>query len=219
MERWKKTEEELKEDMRRVIILLRDSCSYFDSGKLYEAPRIATCVDMLVHDGSKNRRSILSHLGIHSKLEWVSSTLGISDGNLLADHPLAAMSINEMGPRFVHLSAALDVNGAMVGSGFPRLTFPRWWEQAVLKNPKGISLSRKNLICSLRDQDGGAHLDKELTDESYVEFVKKNGTGWYFSNKENRLTPVGSIPAAVTARQIAWEVLYSIDQYTNEFSA
>lgn len=65
-------------------------------------------------------------------------------------------------------------------------------------------LTRRRLVHTLRNQDGGSHLDSTITDPAYVRVAKGNEFSWNFSTPSGGGVLKGSHLA--TMRQIAWEI-------------
>jgi hypothetical protein len=89
------------------------------------------------------------------------------------------------------------------------LSFSQWWEETIFTDAGGRDLSRKNMILTLRSQDGGAHVDDSIRDEAY----------YWLANDANpgirSVGPPGSPNATgrpiehghrATVRQIGWEM-------------
>ena len=60
---------------------------------------------------------------------------------------------------------------------FRWLSFQAWWDAVVIETPKGLTLSRGELVLSLAEQDGGTHVDPVLS-EKYGAFSRENAVGW-----------------------------------------
>nr|WP_315384913.1 hypothetical protein [uncultured Sphingomonas sp.] len=194
---------ELTEELSDQRKALRASCDGYDRGELWESKRLATTVYNLVHeDGQK---SLLSSLGIKKNLKFISSSKGfnleylnlgvVRGGRVSPPTPLAALMLGENETIFVPMCHSV-ANIEWCRS----LAFGKWYEEGVFETSKGRVLSRKNLIYSLRSQDGGAHIDNMIKNEAY--FVLR-------SDADDRLRSSGKpIPHAhyATMRQIAWEV-------------
>jgi len=89
------------------------------------------------------------------------------------------------------------------------LPFADWWAQPILKDQRGLFLSRKELVLTLRDQEGGGRFDEELTNPAYIS-VKEGNVGWFLTMPEgSRAIDPG--PQSSTMRQIAWEMEQSLD--------
>ena len=86
------------------------------------------------------------------------------------------------------------------------IDFDSWWNKPVFVDKQGHILTRKDLILTAANQDGGAHVDPSL-DETYANLSRKgldlivnHGTGEKILDK----------PERVAIRQIAHEVLKTL---------
>jgi hypothetical protein len=89
--------------------------------------------------------------------------------------------------------------------------FPTWWEKEfIFRDGDRYQLTRRALVFSLRNQDGGSHVDARLTDEAYVRFSKENISTpvAVFSDLQHKAI-LGDEQASM--RQVAWELLKSLD--------
>ncbi|MDY0395437.1 hypothetical protein RWE15_23840 [Virgibacillus halophilus] len=92
-------------------------------------------------------------------------------------------------------------------------TFKKWWaEDIVLVDNNKNKLTRKDLILSSSNKDGGAHVDPQL-DRAYAELNRKNTMGWV-QVTDGKQSPV-SDPHLASIRQIGYEVLQTLKE---EFS-
>lgn len=92
----------------------------------------------------------------------------------------------------------------------PQLDFDVWWSKPVFvvfidRIPR--QFTRKELICNVANQDGGAHVGR-MIEKAYAELSRQNSLGWSASTmgKEHLL----GNPVPVAIRQIAHEVLKSL---------
>ena len=77
---------------------------------------------------------------------------------------------------------------------------------SIYREPSGRSLSRKNLVFAMRNQDGGGHYDPYLDDDIYAGMSRRNGIKITAGSEEGALE--WSVkPHHATMRQIAWEIL------------
>ena len=206
--RYKKSDEEMAGALNRQIVHLRTSSVSFDAGNLAEAERLAAVIYILCHDGGKNSRSLLAQIGIRDTMKFpdTGSWPPLENGAIHADPPLVALNMGEDGT----LSYVAPFGDA---SRMNKLAFSRWWEQKIYTSRSNtLNLSRKNLVFSMRTQDGGAHVDDTLKSEAYYRFSRigdhetwnKEMTFSVFSAKN------GDIPLQnghlFTMRQMAWEL-------------
>lgn len=161
---------------------------------------------MLVHDGKHKTKSVLSHLGILGKLDFLSSIEAhplrhcILKGDAFPPTPLVSYHCDDTGWQVVP-----NCHGPFLPkewNGF--LSFRHWWEEPVARNGRGL-LSRKNFVFSMRDQDGGAHVDAELKDPLYAAFLNDIDVRTRVDGK-----PIAGAHLAVM-RQIGWEMEETLD--------
>jgi hypothetical protein len=111
------------------------------------------------------------------------------------------MAINIQQSRYV---APLD-NGPK--TSIPRVNFDTWWNKIVFVDNQGRKLTRKDLVLSVAEQDGGVHVDPGLN-LLYAAVSRSNSLAWV-TFSQGSLQPMGNpIPAAI--RQITHEVLKSL---------
>src|SRR5713101_128556 len=150
--------------LKRQLEFLSRSCQSFDAGSHDEAIRIAQCLRVLMHDTAR-QKSLLTHLNAKG-INLISTCLDIAakvrDPNSLGFGGRPLM-FNGMG-RF---SA-----GPAGASYFPKLgdgmfcyeiPVEQWWTQTVFILDPKTWVSRKDVVLSAADKDGGAHVDSSLT--------------------------------------------------------
>lgn len=209
-----------REELLKLFIgqmkALEASSKNFDDGEEWEAERLATTVFNLVFDDRKIV-SLLTQLGMKDALRFVSSgRLGLMSvfkaGTGLPvvqamPSLLVAQFDRNLGARFA----------PKLGDGPPTyrsMSFDDWWKEELIYVDKASGpLNRQRLVFALRHQDGGAHIGS-LTDEVYVHL--KNGAGWELRHSDGRTEPVENLIAA-SMRQVAWEVLETMDQIRDNF--
>lgn len=197
---------ELVELLAEQRYVLAASCESYDKGNTWEAPRLATTVFTLLHDGG-SITSLITQLGLRAPLRFISSARVVEDPpgvKSFGSPPLLKMEMRaETGARFVPRFAEAHSSGRL------ELQFPTWWQKEIIyKDERSGNLSRRRLVFALRHQDGGGHIG-ELTDKSYVQF--KGGGGWFGGFGGGPPAPMkDAIPA--TMRQIAWEVTETLKQ-------
>jgi hypothetical protein len=87
------------------------------------------------------------------------------------------------------------------------LPLSEWWKAPVFWHPNGLTLSRKELVLSVANKDGGAHVDPELG-QAYAHFSREDGIGMR-ADMASRQLILGATDVAV--RQIAHETLRSLE--------
>jgi hypothetical protein len=200
---------ELRAALQRQVSNMRRSALAFDEGHQEEAERLASSVHILCHDNERNIQSVLSRLQLRDTL-WVPETSSLKPPptawSVSFGPPILAIWKSDQG---VSYRAPLGHDLAKMRS----VIFKRWWEQTVYDSEKpGLRLSRKNLVLSLRDQDGGGHVDGALTDEAYSRYSKLgdhaawNSEGTFFGRAALGTQNLHWL----TMRQIAWELDHAL---------
>ncbi|CAM3837729.1 hypothetical protein [Deinococcus frigens] len=217
---------DLENHLREQLHFLEASCTSFDAGHVMEHKRIAQTLRILLFDGNPSKRkhtrqtrSLLNHLGVKEKLTYIN-TADPFDENNLAPHT-GLLLIQEIDGRIAY-TASLDTHIAIRN---PRTSFQLWWDEIVLRQadmpfppPKfrqhdRIALTRGDIIKSVADQDGGAHIDSELN-EPYANLAHQDALGYFGIRSSAEGTehhPLGN-PIPPTLRQIALEVSLTINR-------
>ena len=196
MEKHIRTEKEILDALREQRLLLRASCENFDNGLEVEAKRIATIVNCLLRDGGRNSKSIVSQAGIKESLNFFSSSRDIPKGTFPSTR-LATLHVSSSGGRFLPLCRS-ELSHPILKS----MPFSRWWDEIVIQSPPkssvilglprvGPNITRKNLVANLRDKDGGAHVDPELTDQAYIDASIRGNIGNYILDLATAMDDTG----------------------------
>jgi hypothetical protein len=147
---------DFKKHLHRQLTFMRLSCESYDAGHTDESIRIATVIRVLVND-TKNSTSLLKHLGAQ----------GINLSTTVLSSP-APGTVLFSGMGRLKLAAGPAATGGRWGASTDpdsikaQLPASAWWAQIVYIAGK-TKLSRKDLVLSAADKDGGAHVDAKLT--------------------------------------------------------
>lgn len=169
---------DFRDQLRRQIAFLKNSCQLYDQGHVEEAVRIAVTLRVLFHD-SKSSVSLLQHLGSKSILLLSTATEFVEDKEMpnLCLVDLVASIPNFRGDSRPLLDKAYRTE---------KVPFHTWWRKELVIELKGGlgDLNRRDLVLAAANKDGGAHVDQAL-EPTYekarlgagisVEFVLKNG--------------------------------------------
>ena len=201
---YEQTEAELKEHLKEQIQFLLNSATSFDNGETSEAKRIAVRIRVLLHD-TKNSTSLLSNLN-RKDILFYDTALDYRK------FKLAILGIR-IGKEKTGFWAPLD-NGPPIRYLKGKVPFIQWWNTIILVDQENNEFSRKKLVLSVANQDGGAHIDKKLS-IIYANLTRNENLGWLFtSNGKTKKT----YPALVSIRQICHEVLKSLkDEFPEYF--
>jgi len=187
------SDDELKVHLAEQIGFLNASAAAFDAGNTGEAKRMALTIRVLLHE-TKRSKSLLRQL--NHKPAFVSTASPFDPRNLVSHMGLLAIQLGDAGVRYIprgeHTPHKREVS------------FDEWWNEIVFKTQGHDAVSRKDLILTAANQDGGGHVDPEL-DEVYARLVKENSLGWLAGNGD-KTEPMGD-PTKAAIRQISAEVL------------
>jgi hypothetical protein len=89
----------------------------------------------------------------------------------------------------------------------PPVSFEDWWRRPILTDQPGNRFSRADLVLSVADQDGGAHIDMALN-EKYRQLSRDNSLGL----RQSRQLPIANSVAHASIRHIAEELLQTIER-------
>ena len=199
------TQQELEEHLRDQLDFLTSSADAFDLGRESEAKRMAVAIRVLVHDTGKSS-SLLGQLGRKS-VPFCDSACPLTPNSKTTHSGLAFIEMTfepEPATRYV---AFLD--GGTDAPAF--VDFDTWWNAPVFVDSTDRRLSRRDLVLSLSNRDGGAHVDRAL-EPTYADLSRNNSMGWISTlghGQEEKVEPLGG-PERAAVRQICHEVLKTL---------
>ncbi len=178
--------------LRNQLQFLARSADTFDAGEEQEAERLAHHLRLLLHDTSKSR-SLLAELGVKDDLRFVDTAA-----------PQAR--------RFERFTGGLWLLDAAQARWEPPfdwatahpLPFRAWWHRPVAGDNAGHKFSRRDLVLTVANQDGGSHVD-EMLPERYFALSRLNSQEVMAGSGEDTVPPSND-PVAVAVRQVAHEV-------------
>ena len=189
---------DFRSHLARQITFLQRSCQSYDEGATDEAIRIATIIRVLIHN-TKSSTSLLKHLN-GTTINLLSTTEGASP-NALMYHGLGTIQLSSNGHKYY---AALD--NALFKKFIP---VSQWWDQIVyVLNPQ-TRLSRRKIVLAAANQDGGAHVDAQLSPD--YKSLTADGVIGHFQYSLNGQSIREEVTDAhlVAIRQMAHELLHS----------
>jgi len=176
------TEEDLKNHLTTQFHLLAKACLEFDKGDHYQVIVISTILRTLLKDGkpgSQTKSLISQTIGTKeyysycNKPEFPKS----QDDNIVIQmlHYNFITSILSGHPRHdFSPNFANDVTPSLI-------TFERWWTETVCSDSNNTPFTRQDLILSITEQDGGAHVDEKLG-EDYYNLTRNSSQGQFKFN-------------------------------------
>lgn len=216
MRKIQQTEDELLGHLADQIRFLISSSNSYDNGFLGEAKRLAGVVRILLHD-TKSSTSLLTQLG-KKDIGFYDTASDYDPRNVLTHWGLLIIRLTTgIGAEYV---APLDnLPPSRVREG--KASFNEWWNKIVFKDSTGNIFTRWDLIKTLANKEGGAHVDPNLN-EAYVNLSKYNSLGWKSMAGRGGIkieTEMGN-PVLPSMRQIAHEVIKTLrDEFPNLFPA
>lgn len=200
-------EEDYLKSLSEQIYFLRNSCEQYDKGYYSEGKRIAATIRLLVHD-TKSSISLLNHLNVKTKLYYFNTAIPNTKFGLTGIRTTSeGNGKTEYYPPLNNLSEPRKQRSWV--------TFETWWEDMMVLSDGKNNFSRKDLVTTLANKDGGSHVDKKLP-ENYYELTRKNSLKVYHIEEYNKVTNVQGIELA-SLRQIAFELLNSLNNTFPEY--
>jgi len=204
----RKVKNQFSERLSDYVKLFKALSKCYDEGDEIVALSLATAIRVLVHDTDKST-SLLTHLDL--KRGWFLSS-----------------NLKDTRER-VHLGLVRRINvGVHDGKGgeakywptcderyfssptqhFLQLEFDNWWTEVVFKNDQH-ELTRKDLVLTVTNKDGGAHFDGKV-EEKYDQFRQYwSGGSCLVGIHSGAKRGYDNIPIYPAIRQIAFEILHS----------
>jgi len=195
---------DLDEHLREQIYFLENSCDSFDKGFKGEAKRIAVILRILFHD-TRVSHSLLGQLD-KKNYKFLSTAIPVMSENEATHYGLVFIGMKGKETKFVPMLDEVPYHNWM--------KFDDWWNEIIFIDKNKTQFSRKDIILTVSNQDGGAHVDPKL-DEKYINLSKNNSLdiSVFSENKFVKLTK----PEQAALRQIGHEVLKTLfNQYTKK---
>ena len=158
-----------QQHLERQLAFLSWSCHGYDLGITEEAVRIATSLRVLFHD-TRSSTSLRTHLDLDD-LRVIS----------------ACETIPEEARFFANLTEFRIAQWATDVTWLPKLNRARttrlipvddWWNQEVVYKFVEGTVSRRDLVLSAANRDGGAHVDPEVDRRMRKYLSLQHGGGW-----------------------------------------
>jgi len=180
------------------IEYLKRSAELFDNGATNEAVRLAVTLRLLLHDTGSSK-SLLGQLNMKNR-DFYDSSIPYNPHNLSSHLGLISVAVGPPGTRYV---AMLDDAPGKIRE----VPFSDWWNNVIFADAYKKILSRKDLILTAVNQDGGAHVDTKL-DGTYAAFTKEGALGWRADREPGKR--MLEQPECMAIRQITHEVLKTL---------
>lgn len=188
---------EPKLHLRRQLDYVRRSAEHYDKGHREEAIRIAVPLRVLFHD-TKSRTSLLTQLGLKPSVKLLTT---IPDAHVRI--PGTDRFVSRLTPPFSPEIGFLAPFEKPERHEF--VSVESWWTQAVIW--RGDPHSRRDVILSAANKDGGAHVDP-APDTKTKQLL--DGVGSYQPAGAADQIPLDNVHFPLL-RQFAFELLNSPD--------
>ncbi len=188
---------ELEQHLQDHLGFLQASADAFDNGKDGEAKRLAVSVRVLCHDTGAST-SLLGQLGRLTQ-KFITTAIPFDPRNVSTHNGLAMVAMRGRDTVYIPMLDETPYRR--------RVSFAEWWGEIVFVDDRKTRLSRRDLICAVANQDGGAHVDPAL-DEAYARLSRHNSLGWVIRAGAEEL-PIPK-PERAAVRQIAHELLCAL---------
>jgi hypothetical protein len=190
--------EDLRAHLQEQLEFLEISSNSFDNGFIGESKRLAVTARVLVHDTARSE-SLLKILELKNVL-FFDTSFPFEDKSVSSHSGLVRQVFRNEGIKVIPL---LDD-----GPFSRRVSFDAWWNGIVFVDCHRNEFSRKDIVLSLANKEGGAHVDSKL-DDVYFQLRNGNSLQLYDVDAEGRSLP-GEDQVPATMRQIAHELLKTL---------
>lgn len=224
----KHTKEETLEVFKYWLARLSQFCDEYDKGDERVALLISNCLRLILKTTIRSTnpikygvKSLIKHLDLENTLfsdtrknpkSYSFYTIGdnVSNQSILQD---VGIDVYLLGINIENINGTISFRCCPLleqnNMNSSKISFDEWYDQPVFAIPN-FSLTRKQLVESIAEQDGGTHFDDRLTEEAYCALrqgdafqLNVNGTIVQFENN----------PAYASIRQIAYEVLQTFNTF------
>lgn len=198
--------------------MLRSAASSFDKGGVDaadEALNIAARLRVLLHDGVG--QAALKLAGYRDTMKFVT-TIDYTPppGPLMGFLNFVLDPLQRQGPP-ISYRAPLNAHlvGMSAGAQARRIRespdFETWWTMPIIRDQSGPEFTRRDIVLTVANQDGGAHVDPTL-DEAYMKLSRSIGYAMTIS-LDGGPQLGGGDPVPTVLRQIAWEFEASLVRF------
>ena len=140
--------QDLSAHLKRQLIFLQNSVAAYDNGCAEEAIRIGVVIRVLCHD-THSSVSLLKKMGQKVTLRLVTTAKNVSND---------FVSTMDFGELMAGMTFGRTLEYHPVPEDSPAILCTEWWEQPVFIRDK-TSYTRKDVVLSAANKDGGAHID------------------------------------------------------------
>ena len=217
--------DELNKKLSQALELLKLNCKQFDEGSVVSAVQIATQLRVLVHD-TNNSTSLLAQTGQKDTLQYLDSSIkhrgGISFWHIenvsnqvitVNEYIYAGLLKKKMTDGLHGKTPTLNFEPLLEANNHSQqlVDFDTWYKGQTMFEYGQLKMTRKDIICTLANKEGGAHVDMNYSDD-YKYFKEPTMLD---ININGMIARFNQNPVYVSVRQIAWEVMESFNNRIN----
>jgi hypothetical protein len=155
------TNAELRRHLQEQVGFLCRSCDSFDAGHEDEAKRLAAVLRVMLHDTASSK-SLLGLLGMLPNLLMYDTASHIHPRNLASTDGLTIMRLTVTPESGADAGYEAPLDEPRPDAPACLRSFSDWWERAAVKDSRGRSFSRRDLVLRVANKDGGSHVDPQL---------------------------------------------------------
>lgn len=171
----KRSTDDLFDRLKEQWDFLKESCKAYDNGFENEAKRIALSSRILLHD-TKQSESLLKQLAIKDTIKFIDTAHYYNENNLMPSSCLTYMRAASNGKDDSAKVIPLLGEYRCFHTQPNYKNFSVWWNSVVIDD-RTRKFSRKDLILSSANTDGGSHVDPKLP-KDYYNLTRNNSMGW-----------------------------------------
>jgi hypothetical protein len=186
--------------LEEQLSFIEQSAENFDNGTESEIKRLAVSIRIIVHD-TRNSTSLLSSLN-KKNINFLDTSIPYDDTNIISHSGLIRLKL----PEGKNLSKPVPLFDK--GKNNNMVPFDTWWNGIVLVDREKNKFTRRDIVLTLANKEGGAHIDEEI-DDSYFNLRKNNALEMFDVTPEGKtFSSADQVPASM--RQIAHEILKTL---------
>lgn len=193
-----RTRDDLERLLSEQLQLLEEAADLFDQGNEIEVKNMVVRLRVLLHDTGISK-SLLGQIG--KKNIQFYDTIIKDESNVITSYCGLAPILFADG-KTKHVASLDDV------PQLKKVDFDNWWNAIVFRDMDGYEVSRKDLVLTMANKDGGAHVDSTI-DKQYARLCRGESLGRKYS-KDGKNWFNMQDAVLVSIRQITHEVLKTL---------
>jgi hypothetical protein len=203
-----KSEDELKEDFKLQLELLKVLADQYDKGDTIVGKSIATSIRVLVYD-TDNSHSLLSQLCLKNRKFFDTASPVVEGVSGETQRIGSFCGLVGIGVGIKNKQSYIPYLDETPGDKFGFVDFNEYWNRNIFIDNNKNKFTRKDIVLAITNQDGGAHVDPKI-DEKYKQLSRQNSLGWKTS-VDGKIWDNSQGSELATVRQIAHELLHTFE--------